>query len=150
MSCSCSCNFECRVEKVALFECFPSASSRVDQINSDSLAAQNSTALVKRVKRHDCLPFDIGYFIHVHVGLMEGAGDVYIDVTFSHDIAPICSSIQLPFIYLNLSTILVPSSRFICRSQVSYHIFVYYFITRTRATRLAKRNISYLRVLDKS
>src|SRR6218665_3786882 len=52
-------------------------------------------------------------------------------------LAPICTSVQLPFIYLNLFTILVPSSRFICRSQVSYHIFVYYFITRTRATGLA-------------
>jgi len=61
---------------------FPSASSQVDQINSDSLAAQISTALVKSVKRHDCLTFDIGYFIHVHIGLMGGDGDVYIDVTF--------------------------------------------------------------------
>jgi len=59
--------------------CFPSASSRVDQIKSDSLAAQISTALVKR---HDCLTFDIGYFIHVHVGLMGGSRNVYIDVTF--------------------------------------------------------------------
>src|SRR6218665_3389491 len=42
--------------------CFPSASSR-DQINSDSLASQISTALVKRVKRHDCLTVDIGYII---------------------------------------------------------------------------------------
>jgi len=67
---------------VALFELFPSASSQVDQINSDSLAAQISTALVKRVKRHDCLTFDISYFIHVHVRLMEGSSDVYIDVTF--------------------------------------------------------------------
>ena len=40
-------------------DCFPSASSPVDQINSDSLAARNSTALVKSVKRHDCLTFDI-------------------------------------------------------------------------------------------
>ena len=60
--------------------CFPSASSRVDQINSDSLAAQISTALVKRVKIHDCLTEDIGYIIHV--GLMRGSGDVNIDVTF--------------------------------------------------------------------
>jgi len=29
--------------------------------------------------------------------------------------------------------------RFSCRSKVSYHIFVYYFITRTRAKRLDKR-----------
>src|SRR6218665_3935414 len=43
-------------------------------------------------------------------------------------VAPICSSVQLPFIYLNLSATLVPSSRFSCRSQVSYHTFVYYFI----------------------
>src|SRR6218665_2920745 len=61
--------------------CFPSASSRVDQITSDSLAAEISTALVKRVKRHDCLTFDIGFCIHVHVGLMGGSGDVT-DVTF--------------------------------------------------------------------
>jgi len=65
-----------------LIELFPSASSRVDQINSDSLAAQIYRAIVKRVKRHDCLTFDIGYFIHVHVGLMGGSSDVYIDVTF--------------------------------------------------------------------
>jgi len=38
--------------------CFPSASSLVDQINSDSLAAKISTALDKRVKRHDCLTFE--------------------------------------------------------------------------------------------
>src|SRR6218665_828108 len=62
--------------------CFPSASSRVDQINSDSLAAQISIALVKRVKRHDCLTFDIGYFIHAHARLMGGSGGVCIDVTF--------------------------------------------------------------------
>src|SRR6218665_3205593 len=62
--------------------CFPSAASGVDQINSDSLAAQISTALVKRVKRHDCLTFDIGYFIHVHDGLMEGSGDISIYITF--------------------------------------------------------------------
>ena len=59
--------------------CFPSASSRVDQINSDSLAAQISTDLVKR---HDCLTFDRGYFIHVHVRLMGGSDDVYVDATF--------------------------------------------------------------------
>jgi len=73
---------------VALFELFPvciqpgrPAGGR-REINSDSLAAQISTALVKRVKRHDCLTFDIGYFIHVHVGLKGWSGDVYIDVTF--------------------------------------------------------------------
>src|SRR6218665_1496547 len=77
--------------------CFPSASSRVDQSNSDSLAAKISTALVKRVQRHDCLAVDIGYIIHV--GLMGVSGDV---------LAPICSSVQLSFIHLNLSAILVP------------------------------------------
>src|SRR6218665_1444836 len=30
------------------------------------------------------------------------------------------------------------SGRFSCRSQVSHHVFVYYIITRTRATRLTK------------
>jgi len=60
--------------------CFPSASSQVDQINSDSLAAQIYTALVKRVKRHDYLTVDIGYIIHA--GLMGELGNVYIDVTF--------------------------------------------------------------------
>src|SRR6218665_1923412 len=64
----------------------------------------------------------------MHVGLMEGSGDV----TFPWYL-PICTSVQLPFIYLNLSAILVPSGRFSCRSQVSYHIFVYYFIAKTRA-----------------
>ena len=58
--------------------CFPSASSR--EIISDSLAAQISTALIKRVKRHDCLTVDIVYVIHVE--LVGGWGDVYIDVTF--------------------------------------------------------------------
>jgi len=38
--------------------CFPAASSWVDQINSDSLAAQISTAIVKTVKRHDCVTFE--------------------------------------------------------------------------------------------
>ena len=38
--------------------CFQSASSWVDQINSDFLVAQISTALVKRVKRYDCLTVD--------------------------------------------------------------------------------------------
>jgi len=42
-----------------------SASSRVEQMNLDSLAAQISTALVKRVKRLDCLTVDIGYIIDV-------------------------------------------------------------------------------------
>jgi len=60
--------------------CSPSASSRVDQINSDSLAAQISTALVKRVRWYDRLTVDIGYIIHVE--LVGGSGDVYIDVTF--------------------------------------------------------------------
>src|SRR6218665_3761686 len=56
--------------------CFPSASSssRVDEINSDSVAAQISTALVERVKRHDCLTVDIGYIIHVE--LVGGSGAV--------------------------------------------------------------------------
>jgi len=41
---------------------FPSVSSCVDQINSDSLAAQISTALVKRVKRHDYVTFEQATF----------------------------------------------------------------------------------------
>ena len=65
---------------VVLFYLFPSASSRVDQMNSDSLAAQISTALVNRVKRCDRLTVDIGYIIHVE--LVEGSGDVSTDVTF--------------------------------------------------------------------
>src|SRR6218665_2262211 len=89
--------------------CFPSASSRVDQINSDSLASQISTALVKSVKRHDYLTVDIHVGYIIHVGLMGGSGDV-----------------QLPFIYLNLSAILVPSGRFSRKSQISYHIFVFF------------------------
>src|SRR6218665_1349109 len=57
-------------------------------------------------------------------------------------VAPICSWVLLPFIYLNLSAILVPSGRFSCRSQVSYHYFVlFYFTKRTRATRLVKRKV---------
>ena len=64
---------------VTLFELFP---IWVDQINLDTLAAQISTALVKRIKRHACFTFDIGYFIHVHLGLMGGSGNVYIDITF--------------------------------------------------------------------
>src|SRR6218665_493395 len=97
--------------------CFPSASIRVDQINSDSIASQISIALVKRVKRHDCLTVDIGYIIHVE--LVGGSGDVYFPM-----VAAICSSVQLPFIYLNLSAILVSIGGFSCRSQVSYHIFI--------------------------
>ena len=60
---------------VALFE-LQSASSQVDQINSDFTAVQISTALIKRVQRHDCLTVDTGYIIHV--GLMGGSGDVHI------------------------------------------------------------------------
>jgi len=59
-------------------DCFPFASSRVDQINSDFLAAKISTAIVKR---HDCLTFDTGYFIHVYVELIGGSDNVYIDAT---------------------------------------------------------------------
>ena len=55
--------------------CCPSASSPVDPINSDSLAVQISTALIKSAKRHDCLTVDIGYIIYV--GLIGGSGDVY-------------------------------------------------------------------------
>jgi len=55
--------------------CFPSAFSQVDQINSDSLAVQISTTLVKRVKKHYLLTADIGYIIHVE--LIGGSGDVY-------------------------------------------------------------------------
>src|SRR6218665_4050013 len=65
-------------------------------------------------------------------------------------VAPICRSIQLPFIYLNLFPILVPSGRFSCRSQVSYHIFVcFYFTTRTRAIRLAKRKLYTLSIVSR-
>src|SRR6218665_4221451 len=59
-------------------------------------------------------------------------------------VPPICSSVQLPFIYLNLSVILITSGRFSCSRQVSYHTFVYYFITRIRATGLAKRKLPLL------
>src|SRR6218665_497207 len=75
---------------------------------------------------------------------MGGLGDVYtIYMYLCHFpmVAPICSSVQLPFIYLKLSAVLVPNGRFSCRCQVSYHIFVYYFITRTRAKRLTKRKL---------
>src|SRR6218665_2484070 len=106
---------------VTLFELF-SICLQPGRINSDSLAAQISTALVKSVKRYDRLTVEIGYIIHVE--LVGGSGDVYIDVTFPM-VAPICCSVQLPFIYLNLSAILVPSGRFSCSSQVSYHIFVF-------------------------
>src|SRR6218665_328724 len=33
------------------------------------------------------------------------------------------------------------SGQFSCRRQVSYHIFIFYFTARTRATRLAKRKL---------
>ena len=69
---------------VALFELFSVCSSRVDKINSDSVATQISTALVKRVRRYDRLTVDIGYITHVEYSeLVGGSGDVYIDVTFS-------------------------------------------------------------------
>jgi len=45
--------------------CFPSASSRVDQINSDSIAAQISTALFQRVRWCDRLTVAIGYIINL-------------------------------------------------------------------------------------
>src|SRR6218665_2543398 len=58
-------------------------------------------------------------------------------------VSPMCSLVQLPFIYLNtcMSAILIPSGRFSYRSQLSYHIFIYCFLTRTRATRLVKRKL---------
>src|SRR6218665_388941 len=56
-------------------------------------------------------------------------------------VAPICSSVLLPFIHLNLSAVLIPSVRFSFCRHVSYHTFVYYFITRIRATRLARRKL---------
>src|SRR6218665_3755904 len=62
-------------------------------------------------------------------------------------VAPICSSVQLLFIYLNLSTILVPSGRFSCRSQVSYHIFVF-FTSLLEQGPQGWPNVSYLRVLE--
>jgi len=113
--------------------CFPSASSRVDQINSESLAAQISTALVKRNDIYRLL-YACTCRVHGRVGRC---------LCWCHFpmVAPIYSSVQLLFIYFNLSTILVYSGRFSCRSQVSYHIFVYCFITRTRATRMAKRKL---------
>src|SRR6218665_2053015 len=110
--------------------CFPSAFSRVDQINSDSLSARISTVLVKRVKRQDCLTVDMGYIIHF--GLMRGLGDVY------------SPNLQLSSAVFHLfESVRNPSStgRFSYKSQVSYHIFVYYFITRTRATRLTKHKL---------
>src|SRR6218665_1958452 len=63
-------------------------------------------------------------------------------------VARIDSSFQLPFTYLNLSKILVPIiliCRFTCRSQISYHIFVYYFIIRTRPTWHIKFCLLFLR-----
>src|SRR6218665_247151 len=66
---------------------------------------------------------------------------MFILMSLSLGIAPICSSVHLLFIYLNMSAILVPSGRFSCRSQVSYHIFFFYFTTRTRATRLVNRKL---------
>src|SRR6218665_838232 len=58
-------------------------------------------------------------------------------------VAPICSSIQLPFIYLNLSAILVPIGRFSCRSQVSYHIFVFFTSLQEQGPQ-GWPNVSYL------
>ena len=119
------------------FNCFPSASSQVDQINLGSVVAQISTALVKRVTRYNRLTVDTCYIT------CRVSGRVGRCLYWCHfpKIAPICSSVQLPFIYLNLSTILVHSGRFSCRSHVSYHIFVFfYFTTRTR---LAKRKLPW-------
>ena len=106
--------------------CVPSASSRVDQINSDSLAAQISIALVKRVKR--LTAWHLNMLLYTCTCRVNGRvwRCLYFPV-----VASICSSVQLSFIYLDLFGILVPSGRFSCRGQVSYIIFVYYFITRT-------------------
>src|SRR6218665_1247355 len=106
---------------VALFELF-SVCLRPGRINSDSLAAQISTALVKRVKRHDCLTADIGYIIHVEFWEVRA---MYILMSLSHGSPNLQLGSAAFHIYLNLSAILVPSGRFSCRSQVSYHIFVF-------------------------
>src|SRR6218665_872149 len=58
-------------------------------------------------------------------------------------VAPICSSVQLPFIYLNLSAILVPSDRFSCRSHLWYHIFVFFTSLQEQGPQVWP-NVSYL------
>jgi len=70
------------------------------------------------VKRYYRLKVDMGYIIHV--GLVGGRVERCLYWCHFPMVAPICSSVQLPFIYLNLSATLVPSGRFSCRSQVSY------------------------------
>ena len=107
---------------------FPSASSWVGQINSDSVAAQISTALVK-VKSEETWLLDSWHRLH-HTCRVRGRVGRCLYWCHFPMVAPICRSVQLPFIYLNLSAILVPSGLFSCRTQVSYHILVFYFTTK--------------------
>src|SRR6218665_3379219 len=67
---------------------------------------------------------------------------MFILMSLSHG-SPNLQLISAPFhlVESGLSVILIPSGRFSCSSQVSYHIFVYYFITRKGATRLFKRKL---------
>jgi len=103
----------------------------------DYICFLSPPSVVKRVKRHDCMLYSWHRLLHTS----QVNGMVWRCLYWCHFliVAPICSSVLLPFIYLNLSAILIPSGRFSCKSQVSYHIIVYYCITRIRATRLAKR-----------
>src|SRR6218665_1001021 len=118
--------------------CFPSASNRVDQIYSDSIAAQISTALLKSVRWYDRLTVDIGYIIHVE--LVGGSGDVYILMSLSHG----SPNLQLGSAAFHLfKSVRNPSSAVVDLAVgARYRIissFFFYFTTKTRVTSLAKR-----------
>ena len=82
---------------------------------------------------------------------MGGLGDVYtIYMYLCHFpmVAPICSSVQLPFIYLNLSTVLVPVADLAVDTR--YHIISSFITSLLEQGPQGWPNVSYLRVLDKS
>ena len=74
---------------------------------------------------------------------MGGSGDVY---------SPNLQHSRLPFIYLNLSAILIPSGRFSCsRQMVAKYLIMSSFITSLLEQGPQDwPNVSYLRILDKS
>jgi len=77
---------------------------------------------------------------------MGGSGDVDIDVTF-----PWYFSVQLPFVYFNVSTILVPSGLVAdLAGGARYHIISLFNTSLLEQGPQIWPNVSYLRVLDKS
>ena len=63
-------------------------------------------------------------------------------------VAPICSSVQLPLVYLNLSAIIVPVANLAVGAR--YRIISSFFTSLLELEPQGWLNVSYLRILDKS